>query len=386
MPKRALFASSAHWYSPSQIGDHHLARRFVADGWNVAFVSSPISPLHFASRWSRDLRARAAIYRAGGVRDLGGQLWAYVPGALIVPKRSPLLSSAWLHRNWHRLTVPGLGSLLRREGFDEVQLIHIRDPRMLFFLDLVPHKSSVFRLADYDPGFPDGAVAWRHLMAEAAARVDLLAYTARSLEPVVEELAPKARLFLPNGIDFSRFADAGTLPVPPELRGLPRPIAVYVGSLEYWFDFAVLAEVARLRPAVSFVVIGPESAGSRAFPPRENVHFLGSRPYTQIAAYLGHADVGMIPFDVRNHEALVSRVNPLKLYEYLAVGLPVVATDWDELRRIDSPAILCSGPAEFVAGIDRALSDPPDRQRLIEFARARDWRGMYDRLRAALSV
>ena len=70
--RRVLMACSNYWNSPIQVGDQQIARLFVKEGWEVAYVSTPISPLHFLGGFTCDLRERLATYRAGGTRDLLG--------------------------------------------------------------------------------------------------------------------------------------------------------------------------------------------------------------------------------------------------------------------------------------------------------------------------
>jgi hypothetical protein len=90
-------------------------------------------------------------------------------------------------------------------------------------------------------------------------------------------------------------------------------------------------------------------------------------------SYLQHADMGIIPFDVRNHRELIDAVNPLKVYEYLAAGLPVVATDWLELSLLNLPIHRCRTPEEFVAGILSEHKSPTDKGALENCARRFDW-------------
>ncbi len=66
-------------------------------------------------------------------------------------------------------------------------------------------------------------------------------------------------------------------------------------------------------------------------------------------------------------------VHPLKLYEYLACGLPVVATRWDELERLASPAILCDSADGFASAIRTVLADRPSLEAGFQFARRADW-------------
>jgi glycosyltransferase involved in cell wall biosynthesis len=90
--------------------------------------------------------------------------------------------------------------------------------------------------------------------------------------------------------------------------------------------------------------------------------------------YLRAADVGLIPFDVRNHPTLVHSIHPLKLYEYLAAGLPVVATRWRELERLQSPATLCESIEQFVTAIEGCVTREPQRELYRAYAERADWK------------
>ena len=113
---------------------------------------------------------------------------------------------------------------------------------------------------------------------------------------------------------------------------------------------------------------------------------IGVRSFDQIPCYLHNADVGLIPFDVEGHPELVHAIHPLKLYEYLACGLPVVATRWHELEALGSPALLFDGVTDFTTRVRQALSGQPDADIGRAFARRADWSARVDTLLAALGM
>jgi glycosyltransferase involved in cell wall biosynthesis len=377
-----IVGCSTPWTSPIQVGDHQIVRQLLRRGTRVAFLSTPISPLHLATRPTDELKARFRNYLSGGKQECDGQLWDYVPGALVVPHRHGILSWIELQRNWYRTTFPDLLRKLHQHGFGEVDLLYFRNPIFGFLTRFIRHRYSVFRIADYDAGFSFYTRSTATLERELAQSVDVVAYTARSLQNYVTGHSPQRLLYMPNGVNYEQFATP--MPAPKDYSLIPKPIAVYVGSMESWFDFDLIAQCARALPHVSFVLIGPDDLARQKLGQIPNVFLLGRRHHAHLPGYLQHAQVGLIPFDRDANPDLVDNINPLKLYEYLAAGLPVVSVKWREIELLKSPALLAEGTSEFIRLIESVLSTPPDATKLRRVALNEDWSARVDGLLSAL--
>ncbi len=377
-PKKILMACANFWTSPYQVGSHHLAREFARRGWQVAFLSDPISPFHLLGGKGGELRERFRIYRQGGVRDLNGKLWTYVPFALASPHNKPFLRSGWIQKNWPILSLPNLVLKAAQQGFGEVDLLYFDSVAQAFWLKYIKAGKTLFRIADNNAGFGKSTPAARHAEKELAQKVDAVVYTAESLKKGIESLEPRHMFHLPNGVNSLHF-EGPEPPVPAEYDRLSKPIVVYVGAMEEWFNFKWLRRAADKLNKVSFVLIGSTRAAGE-FAGLDNVHFLGPRPYSAIPAYLKHAQVGIIPFDLEGHADLVNSIHPLKLYEYMACGLPVVATAWQELERLKSPAILARTEVQFIQGLQKAIARPGSKTLYRNYARKQDWSGRVDGL------
>ncbi len=372
-------ACANYWTTPFQVGSHHLARGFVNAGWTVGFVSDPISPLHLLGHARKELASRFQLYRQGGVWDLEKKLWAYVPAALATPRNEPLLRSRALERGWAHLTLPSVGRVVRNHGFGHVDLLYCDSPKHASWFSHVARTRTVFRVADNTSGFGSTTPAARAAERELAAAADLVVYSAETLKDYVEGLKPRRMAHLPNGVNFSHFARPD-VPVPSEYASIRRPIAVYAGYMDAWFDYALVNQLVAALPGVSFVLIGGTPHAHARFAPAANLHLLGPRPFSRLPEYLRAADVGLIPFDVRSHPTLVHSIHPLKLYEYLAAGLPVVATRWRELERLQTPATLCASADEFSDAVTRSVAESPRRAEYERFAQQADWKHRVLRL------
>ena len=370
--------SAYYWDSAIQVSVHHYARIFSRNGWSVLFLSTPVTPFHAAAVVrSQDHRRRFRAWWRRGRVDPATGVTHYMPMTLLPLSSVIGLRYPWILRNWWKVTVPPLGPAVRRLGFTDPDLVIIDSPLGAFLVDLLRPRHSVMRVTDYNAGFASSTSELADIERDLAGRVDVVAVTASELQPYAQTLAPdKAITHLPHGVDLERFS--GPVSSPADLAAVARPIVMYVGSLREWFDYELLDRLATALPHMSFVLIGPEHAARDRITARPNVHVLGERPYADIHSYLSSADVGIIPFDRGRYPELVDHSNPLKLYEYMAAGLPVVSSDWPVLRRLDSPALLCDSFDDFLRAIPHALDQADDLGAAgLRFARSHGWEAAY---------
>jgi glycosyltransferase involved in cell wall biosynthesis len=378
--RRVLLASPNHWRSTFQVGSHNLARAFARRGSEVAYLSDPISPLHVATGLSEDLRRRCDSWRRGGVHDSG--VWSYVPAAMLTPHNKPILRSERVHRSWHRWTLPNVGELVRRRGFSAVDLLYLDSTQQSCWLDLVEHRRSVYRVADWNPQFAKYTAATERIEREIARRVDLVVYPSRQLGAYAASLGAIPTMFLPNGVDFAHYQTPR--PRPPEYAKIPHPIAVYMGVIPEWFHFDAIRKAAAALPKVSFVLIGPPGIARTRLAGLANVHLLGTRDYDVLPGFLQHAEVGLMPFDAERNPEGVAALNPQKMLAYFACGLPVVSTSWTEIRSWSTPARLSESADDFGAGVREAIRDRGDAEALRRFAASSSWDVRLDTLLAEL--
>ena len=377
---KAIFVSGIDYESPIQIGDHHLARQFAINGWQTAFISLPITPFHYFSKNTTSIYRKYQNYKLGGYkyRIGSGTLWSYVPGAFIIPKNNQFMNFN-LYKNWYKFIHPHFNRLLRDNNFDDVDLVYIRDPLQAYILNSTRYKYSIYRMADNDAGFDNYNEHYAYFEKSLAQKVDLVLYTAMGLLDRINQLNPHQSMYFPNGVDLQHFENADKS-LPPEYLDIQHPIVVYAGSIDYWFNFDLLNKLTQELPDISFVIIGPNEQLSNNFISRNNLHYLGPISYNLLPRYLYNANIGIIPFNSNEYPELVSAINPIKLYEYMACGLPVVATKWNELANIQSPAILCNSDEEFITSLRNVSENKSDKRKYQEFAERFDWGILYSKL------
>jgi glycosyltransferase involved in cell wall biosynthesis len=188
------------------------------------------------------------------------------------------------------------------------------------------------------------------LESDLLARADIVFVTARGLVSHCQARAREVH-FVSNGFDEDLFQVPR--PVPADLQAIPRPRLGFVGGLAHWIDVDLILNAARARPDWSFVLVGPMADVQGVLPSAANVHWLGPCARDDVPAYIGGFDLGLVPFRAM---PLTRTVNPLKAYEYLAAGIPVVSTPMPELDHL--PIIRqASSPGAFITAIEEALAE-----------------------------
>jgi glycosyltransferase involved in cell wall biosynthesis len=219
---------------------------------------------------------------------------------------------------------------------------------------------------------------------------DAVFVTAASLEDRLRSIDPSKPVFrLPNGVDYEWFQrEASRRTKPDDIRTIPRPVVGYVGSIADWMDYALVNDVAMRRPGVSFVFVGPTDHPGRAaqLERSENVYWLGKKPYHEVPVYVAAFDVCWIPF---LGGRIVEHTNPIKLYEYFALGKPVVTTAMSEVAQFQGEHLVYTGEGAGVVGaaLDQALNDGDDNRRFRRLAIAREhsWSGIVHRMHAIIT-
>jgi uncharacterized SAM-binding protein YcdF (DUF218 family) len=182
----------------------------------------------------------------------------------------------------------------------------------------------------------------------------------------------------PAGVNFDAFAQVrgANGPAPDDVARFPRPVVGYVGALHQWFDQTLLATVAERLPHISFALVGPPYADTAQLSACRNVHLLGARSHDEVPRYIKAFDVGLVPYRL---SAYTDSVYPVKLNEYLAMGIPVVATDLPEIRRFNAEHgnVVAVAPTadDFATAIADALQ-PRDQtaiERRVDAARRNSW-------------
>ena len=214
------------------------------------------------------------------------------------------------------------------------------------------------------------------LETEAIRASDISFATARQLARTLQARAQRPVHHLPNAVDLAAFPRSAPTHQPRDIVGLQRPIIAYVGNLDQRVDYALLHRIATDHSDKVIACIGPRNDQPHHaydFESLPNVVFLGPKPHHQLYRYLHFVACTIIPF-VKN--TLTASIYPLKINEYLAVGKPVVTTDFSEDVLGFAPVCYVAGDAtSFSQMIDAAISQTNHDlvQQRIAFAQNNSW-------------
>ena len=318
------------------------------------------------------LRSLAQLRRmapAGEIRQ------GALPRRIIHPRVLP-----WHHwrlvRGFNRRSlVRAIRRTLRDIGADEPPLLVTGSPPSVSVLGELKEVAAVYYCMDDFLHLPNVSPEMlRPLETELLQRVDALVATARAL--LTSKRPRTGRVYyLPQGVNYDHFAQPR--PAPADVVGLPKPVIGFAGGLTTPVDLALLKHLAEANPGASLVLVGPvymDLSSIRA----PNVHVLGARPYRELPAYVQTFDVGIIPYMLNPHTLAV---DPLKLLEYLAAGVPVVTTDLPEVRKYRHAVDVAVDHDAFVSAVAAALAGGSgSREARQRVAREHDWSRRADEL------
>ncbi|MEM6730417.1 MAG: glycosyltransferase [Myxococcota bacterium] len=371
-PMQILMSEALPYFeSDIRVGAHHFAENFARLGNRVGWVSPPLHALGFV-RGALGSDAHRRAWRNGRRSVTSeGAITEWRPVTALPHRHLPIVDSEFTLKNQLRFSLPRGHATLRRMGFSNPDLLWLSQSAISVELHkTVTARRTSLRLSDHYEGFGHSARVSRALRG-LESRVDVLFASARTL---IENLDAETRaraVFLPNGVEFARFEQATPSS---RLERYPEPRVIYVGTIDWWFDHSWLEEVASALSHVSFLIAGPDHGNAMQGKRKENVHALGPVPYEEVPDLLAGCSAGIIPF---KPNALTHSVNPIKLYEYAAVGLETVATELRELellREYDKAPVISTNDSTKAASLLNDAIERGKSEKNRNFARDHDWK------------
>ncbi|MEU0480881.1 glycosyltransferase [Streptosporangium sp. NPDC006013] len=339
-PGYLCFSAQDWWYHNRAHSDFQLMRSIAAHR-KVLVVNSigmrmptPGRSTQVLRRVGRKLRSVAMLVRRP-LRELPG---FYVMSPLPLPfYGSPLA------RRVNALLVRAQVLAVSRALGLHRPVIMVTIPTAWDVVRPMRRQALVFNRSDRHSSFPESdRPTIEALERGLLERSDHVLYVSTALMDEERRMTGDRAYFLDHGVDTGHFRRRPESEQPADIRAIPGPRVGFFGALDdYLVDFDLLERIARELPDVSLVLIGDATVPMERLTRHPNVHWLGFRPYETIPGYGSGFDVAIMPW---LDNPWIKHSNPIKLKEYLALGLPVVSTDFQELvNYADRVRIAASG-------------------------------------------
>lgn len=302
---------------------HHLPRAFSRAGWTAIFLTNdPVGD------------------DVNGIKEIGERLFLCSDVRILKNIKNP-----WVYVNW-------LVNIYYLKFFNEYRLIY----------DYVD-KLEIMAL------YTNKMIREQRKALETAKVV--MATSSSLMEDIIN--IRKDALLIPNAVFPDDFVIKDDMPVPEDVLkivGQGKPIIGYYGIFSKWkIDYKLIQYTAKELPGFNFVMIGPgfdfdNSLNENEWEKFPNIYFLGKKDYQELLYYAFHFDVAVLPFIVNE---VTNAISPVKLFEYFAMKLPVVATNISECRKYKS-VLIAMDHKEFLQQISKALSlkNDPTYQTLMK--------------------
>lgn len=320
----------------------------------------------------------------GGLKKVAENLYHYTNPRLLPRLYHPeyLVSLTDRLRSLHRQRV------LTKLGATAKPILYIWHPAFAQEIDRYDHALSIYHIYDDYPTLngihPDLELKEISLLEKS----DIVFVTNKSLIAKKRALVDRDYIHLSQAVDFDFFSNARndkTHP-PDDISRIPNPRLGYIGRVNEKVDLNLIIELSQRRKDWSFVFIGPInstpalSSSLERLEKSPNVHFLGTKDFSEIASYWSSIDVAIVPYRVEQGQ-WAHFGSPLKLRESFAAGKPVVSTPLNDIQDVQNLALTASSPAEWEKQIEAALDQRTNsdlNRQMIDFARSNSWTARTD--------
>lgn len=358
-PQSCILFATADWSEQYWTNKQHCAQSLADLGIRVLFIESiglrnikPYSYKDWSRLWNRLCNGLYTLIL--GDRRVANGIYVLSPLQIPAGHHKPIYSTI------NRFLLKSAISLAIRRRKLIKPLIWTYHPFMLEVIEGMNNSGLLYHCVD-DLAFMPGLNAQAFRLAEKRLliRADIVFVTAMTLLHMCRKLNRNTH-YLPNVVDLDHFGKAfKEIPIPPDLNEIPEPRLVYHGVLsDFKIDFELLLSCVKNQPAWQWVFIGEEPEGQHSSLFAElsalpNVHCLGYKDYEVLPNYLRGMQVGLLPSLNNNY---TRSMFPMKYFEYLAAGLPVVSTRLAFTESNSEGIVIGDDPEQFISAIKAQLA------------------------------
>jgi len=357
--KDIVILSTAEWSNPFWTNKQHVAVALEKMGYRVFYIDSLglRRPSASTQDFNRILKRLKTAFRPP--REVKKNIWVWSPIIL------PFQSISWVRGLNRFLFGLWLSFWLKKKDFKKYTL-WTYNPLTTRILEVNNFNNLIYHCVDEikaQPGMPVQLL--EEAESELVVQSNVVFTTAKQLYETRKKIN-ESTFYYSNVADFEHFQKAllNKTRIPDDLNVVPKPIAGFIGALSgYKVDFELIRQAAMENPEVSFVLIGKVGEGDpwtdvSLLKEINNIHFLGPKNYKELPAYLKGFDIAMLPNTLNEY---TDSMFPMKFFEYLAAGKPVVSVDLKSLSDFHDVCFLSESYTEFSKNIRLALNDTDEQ-------------------------
>ncbi|AJG97791.1 hypothetical protein LF65_01177 [Clostridium beijerinckii] len=369
--KKAIFASAHAYDSPFKLGDHHYAKLLSQKGYEILWLDMPTSYIYYFK--DKENYYKDYDLSKSSPRKVDDNIYEYCPYTYLPYIRIKPLDSIFVGKNSLQLCNRNLKKFFDRAGYGECDLLWISNPKYTYLDKFVQSKCIIHRMGDDFSKFDGLPSSFMDLELRLIEKSNIYYVTAKSLMDKYSQI--KKPKYLSNGCDYKHF-QKNSYDFPMEyIKYETMKKVLYVGAIDSWFDLELLKYSVEENEEVQFFIIGPNRISLDVLKHYKNVHILGKRNYKDIPNYMYYSDLGIIPFKIND---LTMSVNPIKLFEYSACGVPTIVTDMQEVSFTlenlrNMPIYIAKDKIEFSNYIKSINKTDEDSRILKQFAEENSW-------------
>jgi glycosyltransferase involved in cell wall biosynthesis len=355
-----ILFSTADWDAPYWTNKQHTARNLASKGIEVLYIESiGLRRPNIASSVDIGRIFRRLLRAFRGAHQVGERI--YVLSPLIIPLKHHWLIVRWFNQVILSRSICVFIKRIQASGRAHNPIVWSYHP---YALELMPKDGKkwpvIYHCVDDLSAVPgvDGK-AFNQAEEAFLKHVDVVFTTSTALYEKCRPFSDNVYNFS-NVVDFEHFSqkvDPSKMPL--DLQSISHPRIIYAGVLsDFKIDFELLFEVIKLSPQWQFIFIGEEREGQfnsviAKLKLQPNVHFLGYRKYADLPKYLASMDVAILPTLINSY---TKSMFPMKYYEYISAGLPVVSTPLDFLQEHYEGVVIGHNAKTFKDGIEQQLN------------------------------
>jgi glycosyltransferase involved in cell wall biosynthesis len=381
--KNIICFGFADWDNPYRTNQHHLMERLSKNN-RVLFIESlglrrPTLQKKDITRIFRRLKGWSR-----GVRRINDNLYVYSP--LVMPFHKYSLVR-WFNRRFLNMQ---LDRIVKKYDFRE-PILWSYIPNAVEYLGRWHEKASVYHCVDdlsANPLIPKETVL--SIEKKFLEKVNIVFTTSQALYQEKKKYNP-GTYYMPNVADFGHFNKAlsDETAIPDDVAEIPAPRLGFIGAISrYKLNFELIERIAEIHPDWSIVLIGAKGEGEKetdlgSMEKYGNVHVLGGRPYKMLPGYLKGFDVCLLPNTLNEY---TRNMFPMKFFEYLSSGKPVVSTDLAAIAGFKEYFYSSDTIDDYIGNIEKALreTDQGIRQKRIELAQKYTWEARIEEMSAVI--